>query len=94
MSKFNNKPDGRELNMEGLPAFAMEDRSRLVTQVLTSFFNERKFYGDNSSRMEKTIRRVIEQDADFVSRLAVFARREGLDAHARSAEIRFEEAQP
>ena len=76
MSKFNNKPDGRELNMEGLPAFAMEDRSRLVTQVLTSFFNERKFYGDNSSRMEKTIRRVIEQDADFVSRLAVFARRE------------------
>ena len=76
MSKFNNRPTEFTVNKEGFPAYAMEDKSRLVTQVLTSFFNEQKFYGDNSAEMEKTIRRVIEQDADFVSRLAVFARRE------------------
>ena len=76
MSKFNSRPTEFTPNKEGFPAYAMKDRSRLVTQVLTSFFNEQKFYGDNSASMEKTICRVIEQDADFVSRLAVFARRE------------------
>ena len=76
MSKFNNKPTDMTVNREGLPAYAMPDRARLVTQVLTSFFNEQKFYGDNSAEMAQTIRRVIHEDADFVSRLAVFARRE------------------
>lgn len=76
MSKFNNRPTNLTTNREGMPAFAMKDRAKLVTQVLTSFFNEQKFYGDNSAEMELTIRKVIRQDADFVSRLAVFARRE------------------
>lgn len=76
MSKFNNRPTGMTTNHEAYPAYAMTDRAKLVTQVLTSFFNEQKFYGDNSAEMELTIRRVIRQDADFVSRLAVFARRE------------------
>lgn len=76
MSKFNNRPTGLTTNREGMPAYAMTDRKKLVTQVLTSFFNEKKFYGDNSAEMELTIQRVIRQDADFVSRLAVFARRE------------------
>lgn len=76
MSKFNNRPTGMTTNHEAYPAYAMKNRAKLVTQVLTSFFNEQKFYGDNSAEMEMTIRRVIRQDADFVSRLAVFARRE------------------
>ena len=76
MSKFNQKPTGFVANKEGFPAYTMEDKSKLVTQVLTSFFNERKFYGDNSAEMELTLRRVMEKDGDFVSRLAVFARRE------------------
>ena len=76
MSKFNNRPNDLTTNREGLPAYAMADREKLVTQVLTSFFNEKKFYGDNSAEMELTIRRVIAQDPDFVSRLAVYARRE------------------
>ena len=76
MSKFNEKPNELTTNREGLPAYAMTDRARLVTQVLTSFFNEKKFYGDNSAEMELTIRRVIQADPDFVSRLAVYARRE------------------
>ena len=76
MSKFNNRPTGLTTNCEGMQAYAMKDRARLVTQVLTSFFNEQKFYGDDSAEMELTIRRVIHEDPDFVSRLAVFARRE------------------
>ena len=76
MSKFNKKPTETTVNREGFAAYAMKDREKLVTQVLTSFFNESKFYGDNSAEMEKTIRRVIREDAQFVSRLAVFARRE------------------
>lgn len=76
MSKFNNRPTEMTTNREGMPAYAMEDRARLVTQVLTSFFNEKKFYGDNSAEMALTIQRVIRQDPDFASRLAVFARRE------------------
>ena len=76
MSKFNQRPNDYTVNREGMPAYAMADRIKLVTQVLTSFFNEQKFYGDNSAEMELTIRRVIRQDADFVSRLAVYARRE------------------
>ena len=75
MSKFNNKPTGLTTNREGFPAYVMKDRAKLVSQVLTSFFNEQKFYGDNSAEMELTLRRVIRQDADFVSRLAVYARR-------------------
>lgn len=43
MSKFNNRPTGMTTNSEGLSAYAMEDKSKLVTQVLTSFFNEQKF---------------------------------------------------
>ena len=54
----------------------MTPRSRLVTQVLTSFFNEAKFYGDNSAEMQETIQQVIRQDPEFVAKLAVFARRE------------------
>lgn len=75
MSKFNNRPTGLAVNREGMPAYAMEDRTRLVTQILTSFLNERKFYGDNSTEMELMICKVTRQDPDFVSRLAVYARR-------------------
>ena len=52
----------------------MTDKQKLVTQVLTSFFNEKKFYGDNSAEMQETIKRVIATDAEFVAKLAVFAR--------------------
>lgn len=76
MSKFNNTNTIKTTNHEGHVAYSMSDKSRLVTQVLTSFFNEAKFYGDNSAEMEKNIQRVIKTDPQFVSNLAVFARRE------------------
>lgn len=76
MSKFNNNVSMKTVNKEGHVAYAMHDKSKLVTQVLNSFFNESKFYGDNSKDMCETIRNVVKQDPQFVSNLAVFARRE------------------
>lgn len=76
MSKFNTTNTIKTTNKEGHTAYSMSDKSKLVTQVLTSFFNEQKFYSSDDSDMIETIKRVIKKDADFVSRLAVFARRE------------------
>lgn len=76
MSKFNSTNTIKTKTKEGHAAYAMSDKSKLVTQVLTSFFNEQRFYASDDSDMVETIKRVIKKDADFVSRLAVFARRE------------------
>ena len=76
MAKFNESKTIRTVNKSGHAAYSMADKAKLVTQVLTSFFNEAKFYGDNSAEMQETIKRVIEADPAFVSKLAVFARRE------------------
>lgn len=76
MSKFNSSQTIRTTNRSGHAAYSMPDKQKLVTQVLTSFFNEKKFYGDNSAEMQTTIKKVIAQDPKFVANLAVFARRE------------------
>ena len=76
MSKFNETVSNKTVNKEGHVAYSMHDKSKLVTMVLTSFFNEKKFYGDNSNEMKQLIPSVISQDPEFVSNLAVFARRE------------------
>lgn len=76
MAKFNQAQTIKTTNKSGYAAYAMSDKSKLVTQVLTSFFNEKKFYGDNSTEIQETIKRVIDTDPAFVAKLAVFARRE------------------
>lgn len=76
MARLNTKPTIRTTNKSGHAAYSMDDKSKLVTQVLTSFFNEKKFYGDNSAEMQETIKAVIHNDPHFVSNLAMFARRE------------------
>ena len=76
MAKFNTTPTNKTVNKSGLVAYKMRDKEKLVTQILTSFFNEAKFYGDNSAEMQKTIKSVIKTDPQFVANLAVFARRE------------------
>lgn len=76
MAKFNQQATIKTVNHEGHVAYAMRDREKLVTQVLTSFINEEKFYGDNTAEMKRTIEHVVKQDPEFVSKLAVFARRE------------------
>lgn len=76
MAKFNSPSTIKTVNKEGHAAYSMTPKSRLVTQVLTSFFNEAKFYGDNSEEMATTIQQVIRDNPEFVVKLAVFARRE------------------
>lgn len=76
MAKFNSPTTIKTTNKEGHVAYGMTDKAKLVTQVLTSFFNEKKFYQDNSAEMQEVIKRVIQKDPQFVSNLAVFARRE------------------
>ena len=76
MAKFNQTATNKTVNKSGHIAYKMGDKEKLITQVLTSFFNESKFYGDNSADMQETIKRVIATDPEFIAKLAVFARRE------------------
>ena len=76
MAKFNQTVSTRTVNNEGHVAYSMQPKAKLITQVLTSFFNEEKFYGDNTNEMKELIPSVIRQDPEFISRLAVFVRRE------------------
>ena len=76
MAKFNSTPTIKTTNKSGHAAYSMGAKEKLVTQVLTSFFNENKFYGDNSNEIQEVIKKVIKSDAEFVAKLAVFARKE------------------
>lgn len=76
MSKFNIKKIFMTKNLSGHEAYGMEDKEKLVTQVLTCLFNEEKFYGDNSQVLVETCRRVIEVDPKFEANLCIYARKE------------------
>jgi len=80
MSKFNIFNNITK-NKEGHVAFKMELKEKLITEVLTSFFNEGKYYGDNSSEIVDDLRKVIKIDPKFVANLAIYARKE---IHLRS----------
>lgn len=76
MSKFNQKDSEMTVNKCGFEAYKMDPKSKLISQVLTSFFNEKKFYGDNSEELVSTLKDVIRTNPEFVSKLAIFARHE------------------
>ena len=76
MAKFNSPQTSKTVNKSGHVAYGMTDKAKLVTQVLCSFFDEKLFYGKNTEDMKQTIKSVIQKDPQFVSKLAVFARRE------------------
>lgn len=78
MSKFNlgTLKANKTINNEGSIAYPMSDKEKLATQVLTSFFNEKKFYGDNSQDILDTVRNVIKDEAKFVANLCIYARNE------------------
>jgi hypothetical protein len=80
MSKFN-AAKCKTLNKAGHVAFKMELKEKLITEVLTSFFNEGKFYGDNSLEIVKDLRQIIKIDPKFIANLAIYARKE---IHLRS----------
>lgn len=81
MSKFNQTNTIKTTNKCGHIAYAMPDKEKLVTQVLTSFFGENKYYGDTTNDMIKTANAVLDKDAKFVANLARYARKE---MHLRS----------
>ena len=66
----------RTANAAGAAAYSLPDQERLVTGVLTCFFNEPKSYGDTSKELVESARRVIAQDPEFVAKLACYARNE------------------
>lgn len=78
MSKFNPVTTGamRTVNNEGYPAYRMDGKTKLVHQVLTSFINESKFYGDNTDELIDALKSGIKKEPAFISKLAMFARRE------------------
>lgn len=78
MSKFNLGilKTNKTTNNEGAIAYRMNDKEKLVTQVLTSLFNESKFYGDNSRDILNTTRNVLKSDGRFVANLCIYARNE------------------
>lgn len=82
MSKFNQTNSNKTVNKEGHIAYKMEDKELLMTQVLTTFFNEKKFYGDNSEQIIQNATNLINKDeGKFVSNLARYTRKE---MHLRS----------
>lgn len=79
MAKFNSskKEANLTLNNEGQVAFKLKDKEKLASMVLTSLFNENKFYGDNSKELATLAKKLIaEGQGRFVANLAVFARNE------------------
>jgi len=54
----------------------MKDNERLVSQVLTTFFGEPKFYGKTDHEIMTTAHTIAANEPKFVAQLAVFARRE------------------
>lgn len=76
MSKFNQTNTVKTTNKSGHVAYSMQDKERLVTQVLTTFFNEEKFYGDNSNEIVETAERVAKANPSFIANLAMYARKE------------------
>lgn len=81
MSKFNQTKTMKTTNKSGHVAYDMKDKDKLVTMVLTTFFNEAKYYGDNSNELVELAQKVAEYDPRFVSNLAIYARKE---MHLRS----------
>ena len=82
MSKFNQTNSNKTVNEEGHVAYKMADKELLMTQVLTTFFNESKFYGDNSNKIIENATKLINNDeGKFVANLARYTRKE---MHLRS----------
>lgn len=77
MAKFNQTVFTRTVNNEGHVAYSMQPKTKIITQVLCSFFDEEKFYSKSDKQAVcETVQAVIKSDPQFVSNLAVFARRE------------------
>ena len=71
MGKINTRNTMKTTNKCGAPAYNYSDKEKLATMVLTSFWDEKKFYGDNSTELLALAERT---DPAFVGALAIYAR--------------------
>lgn len=77
MSKFNPTVNTQKFsNQKKHTSYVLTDKEKLVHQILTSFFNEKKYYGDNSDIIVETVNAVMEEDPFFIAKLAAFVRKE------------------
>ena len=76
MAKLTTKNVGitKTTNKAGGAAYELPLKEKLMTQVLTSFWNEDKYYGDNSKDLIKTLREMLDKDPLFVAKLAAYTR--------------------
>ena len=75
MATFNEKTTGmKAVNLSGHPAYRLSARDDLLSKVLTSFVNEPKYYGDNTSKLVKLAKEYARIDGLFVAKLAVYTR--------------------
>lgn len=75
MSKFATKSSNRTTNIAGGAAFSMNPETELIHAVLTTFL-ENKFYESGDERLERIKQLVAQNKPEFVSKLAIVARRE------------------
>lgn len=73
VSKYTS---GKTTNRAGGTAYALKDEAKLMTGVLTTFFNEPKFYGDTDKGIITTARKLAKSNPEFVAKLAAYARNE------------------
>lgn len=82
MSKFNKIETEIVYNKEGNIAYDLDNKKKIASMMLTSFYNEEKFYGDNSKEMVDLANYMIENgEAEFIAKLTVFCKKE---MHLRS----------
>ena len=93
MARFNASVEGtnKVTNRDGGPAYKITDvKEKLVREVLASLWSP-KYYGDTNGAIIQDTKALLGQgEVDFICKLAVFARKEGLEGHARSVLSRFE----
>ena len=81
MAKFNEKNTIKTTNRSGHVAYKLGMKEDLMSKVLTTFYNESKFYGDTSNEIVEIATELAKTDPKFVSNLARYARKE---MHLRS----------
>ena len=61
-------------NRCGNPAYIMSAKEKLVTQVLTTFVGEAKYYGDTDNEMIDSAKKIAAIEPDFLAKIACYAR--------------------
>lgn len=76
MATFNKSTKNSNIvtNNEGHAAYAYDQKTRLATEVMTSFMNEPKFYGDNTATLIADAIEVAKTDPEFVAKLVGYTR--------------------